>query len=116
MAWDGWWEYAGQEFVNAQRTETYARAAGASWFRGCISSDDLGPIKGERYVSPWQDPAPWSDPDYPESYEFWGCYPLGITGVEDSTRVAVGAEPSRHGGPGSGPRPAPEAAGVTAVP
>jgi len=98
MAWDGWWEYAGQEFVNAQRTETYARAAGASWFRGCISSDDLGPIKGERYVSPWQDPAPWSDPDYPESYEFWGCYPLGITGVEDSTRVGDVVESVMDGG------------------
>jgi hypothetical protein len=61
MAWDGYFTYAGQEFINASRTEVYAKEAG--WFKPVLDADDLGPILGEEYRNPLQDPAPWGDPD-----------------------------------------------------
>jgi hypothetical protein len=98
MAWEGWFSYAGQEFINAQRTEAYAAHAGAGWLKGCFGGSDLGPMLGERYGSPLQDPAPWTDPDAPESYGFFGVYPLGVTGLEDSTRQGNVVESVGDGG------------------
>ncbi len=98
MAWEGYFTYAGQEFINAQRTEAYAQHAGAGWLKGCFATADLGPMLGESYRSPMLDPAPWTDPDAPESYGFFGVYPLGVTGLEDSTRVGEVTESTGDGG------------------
>jgi hypothetical protein len=98
MAWNGYFLYGGQEFINAERTEAYARNAGAGWFKGCFGGTDLAPMLGQRYDTPWLDPAPWTDPDAPESYGFWGAYPLGITGLEDSTRTGEVIESTSDGG------------------
>lgn len=99
MAWGGYFTYAGQEFINAPRTQAYATNAGAGWFRGCMGGDDLGVLLGEgSYDSPAQDSAPWTDPDIPESYGFFGVYPLDVTGLEDSTRVGVVVESTADGG------------------
>lgn len=98
MAWDGWFAYAGQEFINASRTETYAKDARVSWFRGCMDADDLGPVLGETYQNALQDAAPWTDPAIPLSYDFFGVYPLGTTGIEDSTRVGESVESTTDGG------------------
>jgi hypothetical protein len=98
MAWNGYFTYAGQEFINATRTEAYAVQAGAYWLRGCIGNTDLGPMLGEQYRSPLLDPAPWTDPDAPESYGFFGVYPLDVTGLEDSTRSGTVVESISDGG------------------
>lgn len=98
MGWDGWFTYAGQEVINAARTQTYARAAGAGWFKGCYDADDLGPVLDETYRNPLQDPAPWSDPDDLLSFDFWGVYPLGVSGIEDSTRSGDVVESVGDGG------------------
>jgi hypothetical protein len=98
MAWSGWFVYAGQEFINASRTQAYAREARAGWFRGCLDSDDLGPMLDEEYRNTLQDPAPWSDPDEPLSFDFYGCYPLDVTGIEDSTRSGDVTESVGDGG------------------
>lgn len=98
MAWDGYFQYAGQEFINVQRTAEYAHAAGAAWFKDCYGVQDLGPMLGERYRTPLLDPAPWTDPDVPNSYDFWGVYPLTVTGIEDSTRTAEIIESVLDGG------------------
>jgi hypothetical protein len=98
MSWDGYFTYAGQEFINASRTETYARNAGATWLRGCYNNTDLGLMLGERYRSTVLDPAPWMDPDRPESYGFYGVYPLGVAGIEDSTRTSAVVESIGDGG------------------
>jgi len=98
MAWEGYFTYAGQEFINAQRTEAYAEQAGAGWLKGCFSTTDLGTMLGEHYRSPLLDPAPWTDPDAPESYDFFGVYPLGVTGLEDSTRQGAVIESTSDGG------------------
>jgi len=98
MAWDGYFTYAGQEFINAPRTQAYTRHAGAGWLKGCYGGDDLEVMLGETYRSPLLDPAPWMDPDAPESYGFYGVYPLGVTGLEDSTRVGAVVESISDGG------------------
>ena len=98
MSWDGYFTYAGQEFINVSRTEQYAKHAGAYWFKGCSGNTDLGPMLGENYRSALQDPAPWTDPDAPESYGFYGVYPLEVTGLEDSTRAGTVVESISDGG------------------
>jgi len=98
MAWDGYFEYAGQEFINVARTEAYAAEAG--WFRPGYHADDLPLMVGDgaKYISPILDDAPWTDPDDASSYDFWGAYPLSITGIEDSTRSSVVVENINDGG------------------
>ena len=98
MAWDGLFSYAGQEFINAPRTMAYAQHAGVGWLKGCLGGSDLGLMLGENYRSPMLDPAPWTDPDAPESYGFYGVYPLGTTGIEDSTRIGTVVESTGDGG------------------
>ena len=99
MAWDGYFVYAGQELINAPRTAAYATNAGVSWFRGCYGGDDLAVMLGDReYRSPLLDSAPWVDPDNPASWGFYGVYPLGVTGIEDSTRVGTVVESILDGG------------------
>jgi hypothetical protein len=99
VAWDGYFTYAGQEFINAARTQAYAESAGLGWLRGCYGGDDLALMLGDQtYRSPLLDPAPWMDPDRPESYGFYGVYPLGVTGIEDSTRVGTVVESISDGG------------------
>ena len=98
MAWNGYFTYAGQEFINAQRTQAYAEHAGADWLKGCYGGADLGLMLGENYRSAMLDPAPWTDPNAPESYEFYGVYPLDVTGLEDSTRIGVVVESTGDGG------------------
>lgn len=99
MAWDGFFTYAGQEFVNAPRTQAYAAHAGIGWLKSCYGGTDLAWMLGDQqYRSPLLDPAPWMDPDRPESFGFFGVYPLGVTGIEDSTRVGTVIESISDGG------------------
>lgn len=92
MAWHGYFSYSGSVFVNVERTETYALAAGAPWFRPIYNTNAISTLEGETYVNSWVDEPPWGDPDNPDTYRFWGAYPLNITGLEDSTRAVVVTE------------------------
>lgn len=100
MAWNGYFTYAGAEFVNASRTEAYAAADGAGWFRPLYNNESLAFMIGDglTYSSPLQDDPPWFDPDVPESIDFWGFYPLDVVGLEDSTRESTVVESIRDGG------------------
>ncbi|HEY5419334.1 MAG TPA: hypothetical protein VIL10_01250, partial [Marmoricola sp.] len=98
MAWDGWFSYAGNEIINAARTECYATGANLGWFIPVFKNDSLGPVLGDSYISPLVDEAPWSDPDFPESYGFYGVYPLEVTGIDDSSRSSTVTESIRDGG------------------
>jgi hypothetical protein len=53
---------------------------------------------GEEYNSPMQDDAPWTDPDDLDTYDFWGCYPLDVTGIEDATVQVPVIESTLDGG------------------
>lgn len=98
MAWPGYFVLNGVEVVNATRTEAYTDNAGARWLKPVYKATDLGLILGETYGSPLSDDAPWTDPKTPDSYNFWGCYPLDVTGFEDSTGTAPVTESTLDGG------------------
>jgi hypothetical protein len=99
MAWHGYVSYAGNEIINAPRTEAYAATAGLPWFRPVYRNDSLAPMLGDPgYHSPLVDDAPWTDPVFPESYRFYGLFPLDIAGLEDSTRSSTVVESTGNGG------------------
>jgi hypothetical protein len=99
MAWDGYFEYAGNEIINVARTEAYAENMRVPWFRPQFENDSLAPALGdESYRTPLLDDAPWTDPDVPESYDFYGLYPLGIEGLENSSRTSAPVESTGDGG------------------
>lgn len=50
------------------------------------------------YTTPLLDGAPWVDPDVSESYDFFGYYPLDVTGIDDSSRTSTVIESTRDGG------------------
>jgi hypothetical protein len=97
MAWDGWWEYGGSEFINTQRTAKYVKAT--PWFRCPPCTSDLALMLGDReYSSPLQDDPPWADPHRPESYGFYGLWPLDVSGIDDSSRTGTVIESIGDGG------------------
>lgn len=100
MSWDGYFTYDGNEFINVSRTEAYAANAGALWLRPTFKNDALPYMLGDglHYTTPLQDDAPWVDPDMPESLDFWGFYPLDVTGMDDSTRSSAPIESLGDGG------------------
>lgn len=99
MAYIGWYEYGGTEIINVARTSKYVNDARVNWFRGCYETDDLRLLLEDRpYGSPLQDDAPWLDPDDPNTFNFWGVYPLDISGVEDGTATANVVENTGDGG------------------
>ena len=103
MAWNGF-TYGDMEVINASRTETYARNAAVGWFKPVYKNIALPLILGETYTSPLMDDAPWTDPDALASYDFYGVYPLDVTGIEDSTMTADVVESTREGGVVQKPR------------
>lgn len=100
MGWNGYFTLDGVEVINASRTEAYAKSAGLNWFKPVYNVEDLSYLLGDGtgYTSPLSDAAPWVDPDVPESYGFYGFYPLDVQGIEDSTRSSSVTEFTTAGG------------------
>jgi hypothetical protein len=95
MAWNGYFAFGGSEIINTQRTETYLADASQSWWTPVYNSTSVSEIEDEEYLSAWLDPAPWGDPDNPDTYRFYGAYPLNIndggwiSAVRKATRNVV---------------------------
>lgn len=104
MAWEGYFSFGGNEIINVSRTEAYLADAPQPWFNAVYDTDAIARLEGVTYVDPWTDPAPWGDPDHPDSYLFWGAYPLRVTGLEDDSRTAAVTENLGDGGWVSEPR------------
>ena len=99
MAWSGFFMFGGTELINASRVESYAAHHRVSWFRPVYSESSLAWLVGDpAYTTPLQDDAPWTDPDNLDSYDFYGVYPLDVTGLEDSTVEATVVESVIDGG------------------
>jgi hypothetical protein len=99
MAFDGYFLFGGNEIINSARVTAYASSAAARWFTDCTDCDDLAAsLNGQPYTSPLVDDAPWVDPDDLDTFNFWGVYPLEITGIDDSVRAAVVTEAIGDGG------------------
>ncbi len=100
MAYNGYFALGDSEIINATRTETYLERAGYHWLRPLYANDSLPYVLGQPqgYRTALLDDAPWTDPDIPESYDFFGFYPLDVTGIEDSTRETTVTESTVDGG------------------
>lgn len=87
------------EIINVARTEAYCQTAGVGWFRPCSTCPDLNLALGDKpYTSPLVDQAPWFDADDPDTWNFYGFYPLSIDGAENSVRGAPVTEGVADGG------------------
>lgn len=93
MAWNGYYEFGGTEIINVQRTEAYAAT-----LPGFIPVYNNTQLQNPDYENPEDDDAPWFDEVRPESGQFFGAYPLNITGIEDSTGIASVVESTIDGG------------------
>ena len=98
MAYDGWLEYNGEEFVNLSRTAQLAETLGITslwtqpdtvqWIQDDLAGLDYNDITD----------APWYDPGYAASTEFAGLVPLSIPNLDDSTATAMTTENTGDGG------------------
>lgn len=99
MAYTGWFRFGDTEIINVARLREYATNLNLHWFDPAYEdSEFMAAMLGETYRTPLLDPAPWADPDNPDSFDFYGVYPLSITGLEDSTRDAQVQESILDGG------------------
>lgn len=89
MAWHGYFALGGTEIINTERTEAYLDDARQPWFHPVYKSAAVSVVEDDEYTAPFLDPAPWGDPDNSDTYDFYGAYPLRITGLEDDGREAV---------------------------
>lgn len=98
MTYDGYMALANDdgeiiELVNAARVKAYTdNLAPTLGLRGCNDCEGLPAALGEEYTSPSEDSAPWYDPTDPATGDFYGVYPLGFEGIDDSTRSIESAE------------------------
>ena len=75
------------EVINNPRAFAYAANACIRWLHDCNNCDNVvKTLPGSPYVSPKFDPAPWYDPDDPDSEGFLGLIGLDVEGEESSTR------------------------------
>lgn len=100
-----YYAYAGNEVINASRTEAYAKALKLGFFRPVYKVPNMNALLGDAaYVNPTTDNAPWYDVDIPASAQFAGAYPLSVEGIEDSTYQSAVTESTIDGGVISRPR------------
>ncbi|MFJ3249052.1 hypothetical protein [Streptomyces sp. NPDC086782] len=88
MAADWYMQYGGVELVNAARLNAYLETVGSpltDWSGcGCATADHRV-LEDLPYTTPEDSasPAPWYDPDAPESREFAGLMVLDVDGLDD---------------------------------
>lgn len=89
MAYNGYWRLGDTEIINAARTSKYVGSLMPSFgLQDCDDCDGLvQALGGDDYRTPALDRAPWIDSSNPALNDFWGVYPLSISGADDSTRT-----------------------------
>lgn len=101
---DGWFTFGGAEIINRSRVQAYIEnmLPNLKTFHVCNGEchcETLAALLDDNdYTTPMIDDAPWADSDRMESYDFLGVYPLGVTGVNDSTVGATIVEGIDDGG------------------
>ena len=100
MGWEGYLVLDETEIINVTRTEAYALHGGADeWFTPVYENDDLPTLLGhDPYTTPDMDIAPWYDEDDEDSIDFWGLYPIEVTGLDDSSRTSSPVDFTNDGG------------------
>lgn len=100
MSYDGYFQLGGRELINSARVEAYLAALAPRMnFRSTVDSSNLALALGDAdYQNPVADGAPWIDSSNGNTARFYGVYPIGVTGLEDSTRAAKVTESLENGG------------------
>lgn len=99
--YDGFLSFGGTELINEERTRKYIehQLPQMAFRKNPDPSETLHVALGHTpYESPLVDDAEWANPSDPASLDFFGLYPLGITGIGDSTQEASSAESIGSGG------------------
>lgn len=104
---DGYLELGGTEVLNRERTVYYIEKFLPNYAVKCY--DKRGFWRAIRETSlAWVDPqtdfAPWYTVHDVDSKDFYGVYPTGISGIDDSTREVQSTELSGDGAVHSAPR------------
>lgn len=104
---DGYLSLGSNELMNVARTTAYVRRFLPTLdLRGCADCEWLDRITATKtdwhgaavFDAPDTDDAPWFDVDDPDSANFYGLYPVTITGIEDATRTATVTQSINDGG------------------
>lgn len=101
MPYTGWFSLDGNEIGNEYRVRAYTKAMIPTLSMPADQCDtvDLAAVLGDApYALPHIDDAPWFDPDNPDTARFCGFWPLGMSGLADSTREAAITEHITDGG------------------
>lgn len=104
MAYESWFTLGGTEIINGPRTRAYIATMIPSARIHDLCADEcncahLHRFLGDNpYASPLADDAPWTDPERPESYEFLGLYPLGVSNLTDGNVTAQVVQGMGDGG------------------
>jgi hypothetical protein len=106
MVFTGYLDLGGREIVNADRTYTYVSlllpTLGVQQLDDCTGLYEA--LGHKAYTSPLVDQPSWFDPDNPDTWDFYGLYPLTFEGFEDATTTAAVTEFIYDGGAVSPPR------------
>lgn len=93
MPYIGYLKYDGQEIVNAARVSKYVENLMPQFgLENCADCDGIEAALDEEYTTPIVDNAPWFDPNNGPTENFYGVYPLSVSGVEDSNRQVAQTE------------------------
>ena len=84
MAEQGLLYFAGTEVGSNSRVLSYLRGSSRAVATPGCSCVEPAAVGDAPYVSPAADPAPWYDPDEPESARFGGVWIESVTGLSDS--------------------------------
>ncbi|TFG40362.1 MAG: hypothetical protein E4H44_00205, partial [Candidatus Aminicenantes bacterium] len=92
--WLGYLKVGRLEIANSPRVYAYAKANGVSWLQDTSSCEALEEYLprlpesysyNQSYKSVVSDPAPWYNPDNPDTAGFYGCVMLSADGLYGST-------------------------------
>lgn len=117
MVYTGYLEFGGREIVNGDRISQYvATMLPNLQIAPCANCEDLHTALGHKaYTTPLVDQPEWFDPDNPDTWDFYGLYPLSFEGFEDATTEATVTEYIYDGGAVSPPRRATRSMRVTGL-
>lgn len=106
MSYEGFLSFGGAEILNAGRTATYVNNLLPQFgLASCAECDDLRHALGhEEYTSPFVDQPDWFDENNPDSWRFYGLYPVEINGLDDSVRESAVTQLAVDGAVMSAPR------------
>lgn len=114
----GWLTLGGAEIWNVERTRTYLRANAPSLeVMSCDDCQTMAEALGDPPYknNPVDDNAPWVSADEPDLADFYGFYPMTMSGLYDSSLTATVTELSGDGGFISLPRKTSKEIRITGV-